>query len=146
MVDTVTRSVRSWIMSRIRSANTGPERTVRRSLRALGYRYRSNRRDLPGKPDVTLVSFRVAILIHGCFWHGHRCSSDRRPRSNREYWRKKVESNRTRDARVLRALHKLGWETLVVWECSTQRSDFLEHLRSLLQRKTQRKKASGPCP
>ncbi|MDD3530613.1 MAG: very short patch repair endonuclease [Gallionellaceae bacterium] len=110
---------RSENMRRIRGKNTGPELAVRGLLRALGFTgYRLHRKDLPGRPDVAFVGRRKAILIHGCFWHGHDCKVGRRePKSNRDYWLPKIKRNRRRDAAHQVELARLGWSVLTVWEC-----------------------------
>ncbi|MBI5863102.1 MAG: DNA mismatch endonuclease Vsr [Planctomycetes bacterium] len=119
-MDTLTREERSERMSRVRAKNTGPERVVRRVLTAMGYRYRLQRGDLPGRPDIVLVGQRVAILVHGCFWHRHDCFNGRRlPKSRVAFWRAKLDGNARRDAKNRRLLRKLGWATLVLWECET---------------------------
>ncbi|WP_253564645.1 very short patch repair endonuclease [Burkholderia multivorans] len=106
-------------MRRIRGKNTGPELAVRGLLRALGFTgYRLHRKDLPGRPDVAFVGRWKAILIHGCFWHGHDCKVGRRePKSNRDYWLPKIKRNRRRDAAHQVELARLGWSVLTVWEC-----------------------------
>jgi DNA mismatch endonuclease (patch repair protein) len=110
---------RSENMRRIRSKNTAPELAVRQLLRGLGFTgYRIHRKELPGKPDVAFIGRKKAILIHGCFWHGHDCKEGRRePKSNRSYWLPKIERNRQRDAQHLAELVRLGWSVLTVWEC-----------------------------
>ena len=109
---------RSRIMRAVKSRDTGPEKTVRRIVAALGYRYRLNRADLPGKPDLTIAARRCALFVHGCFWHGHRCRRGARmPRTNSEYWSLKIARNRARDITARRRLKKLGWRVMVVWEC-----------------------------
>jgi DNA mismatch endonuclease (patch repair protein) len=110
---------RSENMRRIRSKNTSPELAVRQLLRGLGFTgYRIHRKELPGKPDVVFIGRKKAIMIHGCFWHGHDCKEGRRePKSNRGYWLPKIERNRERDAQHLAELVRLGWSVLTVWEC-----------------------------
>ena len=110
---------RSENMRRIRGKDTRPELAVRKLLRSLGFPgYRLHRKDLPGRPDVAFVGRRKAILIHGCFWHGHDCKVGRRePKSNRDYWLPKIERNRRRDAAHQVELARLGWSVLTVWEC-----------------------------
>ena len=110
---------RSENMRRIRGKDTRPELTVRKLLRSLGFPgYRLHRKDLPGRPDVAFVGRRKAVLIHGCFWHGHDCKVGRRePKSNRDYWLPKIERNRRRDAAHQVELARLGWSVLTVWEC-----------------------------
>jgi DNA mismatch endonuclease (patch repair protein) len=91
---------------------------VRRLAHSLGYRYRLHARDLPGCPDLVFPSRRKAIFVHGCFWHRHHCAmGDRMPKSRVAFWRRKLEGNRARDALRRRALRRLGWTVLVVWEC-----------------------------
>lgn len=77
---------RPRIIQGVRGRNTGPERTVRRLLLGLGYRYLLHRRDPPGKPDLVFVSRRKVILVHGCFWHAHGCRYGRPPKSRLDYW------------------------------------------------------------
>jgi len=115
----VARIGRSENMRRIRSKNTGPELAVRKLLRGLGFTgYRIHRKDLPGKPDIAFIGRKKAILIHGCFWHGHSCKEGlREPKSNRDYWLPKIERNRQRDALHQAGLNELGWSVLTVWEC-----------------------------
>jgi len=97
---------------------------VRRLVRAMGHRYRSQMRSLPGTPDFVLPELRAAILVHGCFWHGHACRSGRkRPKANAAYWEAKWLRNRVRDARVRRQLRARGWRVLVVWECQLKNFD-----------------------
>jgi DNA mismatch endonuclease (patch repair protein) len=83
----------------------------------MGYRFRLHRKDLPGTPDLALMSLQKAIFVHGCFWHGHRCKRGRPPSTNTEFWREKVKQNRIRDNRAKRALRRAHWNYLVVWEC-----------------------------
>jgi DNA mismatch endonuclease, patch repair protein len=110
---------RSENMRRIRSKDTGPELTVRKMLRDLGFAgYRIHRKELPGKPDVAFVGRKKAVMIHGCFWHGHDCKEGlRKPKSNPDYWLPKIERNRERDAQHLSEMERLGWSMLTVWEC-----------------------------
>jgi len=116
--DVFAPAVRSAVMRRVKGRDTGPERTVRRALWALGARYRLNRKDLPGKPDIVLAGRRLAIFVHGCFWHGHDCARGARtPKANRDYWTAKVARNRARDARVATDLAAAGWRVETIWEC-----------------------------
>lgn len=118
---------RSENMRRIKSRNTSPELTVRRLLRALGHTgYRLHRKDLPGKPDIAFVGRRKAIIIHGCFWHGHDCKEGvREPKSNIDYWRPKIARNRERDALHDAAMKELGWITLTLWGCELKDEEVL---------------------
>lgn len=121
-------------MARVRSADTGPEMIVRRLLHRLGFGYRLHRRDLPGRPDIAFIGRRKAIFVHGCFWHQHDCPrGSRRPRGNSSYWEKKLDRNVARDREALARLERLGWQSLVVWECEARELPALEdRLRSFL--------------
>lgn len=109
-------------MGRIRSKDTKPEKAVRSLLHRLGFRFRLHRKDLPGKPDIVLPKYHTAILIQGCFWHGHDCKIASKPKSNTTYWGPKIESNRSRDLKTKQELTALGWKVLELWECEI-RSD-----------------------
>jgi DNA mismatch endonuclease (patch repair protein) len=118
MADVFSRKERSAIMRRVRAENTKPELRVRRWLHSQGFRFRLHRGDLPGKPDIVLPKLCMVIFVHGCFWHGHAgCKHSTLPQSNREYWERKIGRNVTRDRRNARALRKLGWRVLTLWEC-----------------------------
>ena len=133
MADKLSVRRRSWNMSRIRSRDTNPELAVRRSLHRLGYRYRLHRNDLPGKPDIVLPKYHIAIFVHGCFWHQHTgCIDCSNPKTNIKYWGPKLLANLQRDRKNRRTLRRLGWTAIVIWECQTQRT---EHLRDRLSRK-----------
>jgi len=117
-MDSFTKNERSAIMRRVKGKNTGPEMRVRKLVFGLGYRYRLHRADLPGKPDLVFAGRRKVIFVHGCFWHGHDCRAGKnRPSSNKPYWTKKLEGNMTRDRKNVRELERLGFESLVIWEC-----------------------------
>jgi DNA mismatch endonuclease (patch repair protein) len=116
--DVYPKAKRSAVMRRVKSHGTAPELAVRRIVWRLGGRYRLNRRDLPGSPDIVLAGRKLAIFVHGCFWHGHDCARGARvPKANRDYWLGKVARNTTRDADVQARLAALGWRVEVVWEC-----------------------------
>lgn len=128
MTDTVSKETRSWVMSRIRSKNTKPEKVVRSLLHRLGYRFRLHNKKLPGKPDIALKKYRTVIFVHGCFWHQHQdpeCKKARVPKSRTEWWEAKFRRNRERDAVALARLEKLGWRVIVVWECQLKDIDAL---------------------
>lgn len=114
----MTTAARSRIMRAIRSKDTGPERAVRELSR--GLMFRRNVRGLPGTPDLANKSARVAVFVHGCFWHGHGCRGGL-PKANRAFWRRKFAMNRERDARAARALRADGWKVVTVWECDVHR-------------------------
>ena len=105
-------------MRRVKGRDTGPEKTVRRLLTALGARYRLHRKDLPGKPDVVMAGRKLVIFVHGCFWHGHDCArGGRAPKANRDYWLGKVAGNRARDIASRSTLEAAGWRVETIWEC-----------------------------
>ncbi|WP_255654307.1 very short patch repair endonuclease [Cohnella sp. REN36] len=105
-------------MSKIRSKNTVPEMTVRRYLHSRGFRYRLHDKKLPGKPDLILPKYKTAIFVHGCFWHAHEgCKYYRAPKSNTDYWSKKIGNNISRDQLHQQKLRQMGWNVIVVWEC-----------------------------
>ena len=117
-VDRLTTKRRSALMSRIRGKDTLPEKTLRRALHQLGYRYKLHARDLPGRPDIVFRKRRKIIFVHGCFWHLHaNCKLGALPKSKLRYWRPKLEANVARDRRVIRQLRRTGWNILVVWQC-----------------------------
>jgi DNA mismatch endonuclease (patch repair protein) len=110
---------RSAVMRAVKSRDTAPELALRKMLRAIAPGYRLHRADLPGKPDIVYGPRRLAIFMHGCFWHGHDCKRGARaPKDNAAYWNAKIAGNRTRDAANLKALKASGWRTLVVFECA----------------------------
>jgi DNA mismatch endonuclease (patch repair protein) len=120
VTDIVDSATRSRMMSSIRSKDTKPELLVRRFLHAAGLRYRLHRRGVPGRPDIVFPSKRIAVFIHGCFWHQHpRCRFATRPVTNAEFWRQKLEQNRARDLRNVEELEAEGWHVFVIWECET---------------------------
>ena len=121
-------------MRAVKSRDTGPELAVRRLLTRLAPGYRLCRADLPGKPDVAYGRRRLAIFVHGCFWHGHDCARGSRvPKANRDYWTAKVGRNRTRDVGSREKLEALGWRVEVLWECDLKDQAVLEaRLRALL--------------
>lgn len=118
MTDVFSPEKRSAVMRRVKGKDTTPELKVRRALTALGARYRLNRKDLPGSPDIVMAGRRLAIFVHGCFWHGHDCARGSRvPKANREYWTAKVARNAARDARTAAELGARGWRVETIWEC-----------------------------
>ncbi len=105
-------------MREIGSKNTKPELLFRKHLFSMGFRYRINDRMIAGSPDIVFPKYHALIFIHGCFWHGHDCGLFRLPGTNTEFWRKKIDINRERDANVLNRLRAEGWRICIVWECS----------------------------
>jgi DNA mismatch endonuclease, patch repair protein len=121
MTDVFDPTQRSAVMRAVKSKDTAPERAVRRAAHALGLRFRLHRADLPGKPDLVFPARRVALFVHGCFWHGHDCPRGARmPQTNRAYWQAKIARNMTRDSVSSAALKKLGWTPRTIWECETR--------------------------
>jgi DNA mismatch endonuclease (patch repair protein) len=120
-MDSLTPERRSWNMSRIRGKDTRPEIVVRSLLHSLGYRFRLNRKDIPGKPDIVLPKYQTAIYVHGCYWHRHQgCHLAYTPKSNLDFWGKKFARNMERDLEVRESLTHTGWKQLVIWECETR--------------------------
>lgn len=114
-------------MRQIRSRDTKPELIVRSLLHRLGYRFRLHRSDLPGRPDIVLPKLRKVIFVHGCFWHQHRrCIDGRLPKSRRSYWIPKLARNVARDKSNRQKLGKMGWKSLVIWDCATATLDELQ--------------------
>lgn len=118
MADVFTSEKRSEVMSKIRGKNTKPEIIIRKALHALGYRYSLHKNDLPGKPDLYFRKYNAVIEINGCFWHGHECHLFRIPKSNTEFWQKKINKNRDRDERNFKKLRNSGYRILNIWECA----------------------------
>lgn len=121
MVDVVAPAVRSKIMGSIRGRNTNPEMRVRRYLHAVGLRFRLHARDLPGCPDVVFPGRRLAVFVHGCFWHRHpNCAYATIPGTRRDFWQAKFAANEARDAAAVVRLQQLGWQVLTIWECQSR--------------------------
>ncbi len=125
---------RSDIMRAVKRAHTAPEIIVRQMLHALGLRFRLQRRDLPGSPDIVMPRFHTAIFVHGCFWHRHPgCRYATTPKIRQEYWVPKFMANVERDARKESQLRELGWKVLIIWECETRdRGELMTRLRQEL--------------
>lgn len=105
-------------MAAIRNRDTQPEMIVRQGLHRRGFRFRLHQRGLPGRPDLVLPRWNVAIFVHGCFWHGHDCPFFHWPKSRPEFWREKITGNQARDVAARRALLHSGWRVFTIWECS----------------------------
>lgn len=144
-VDRVTKEKRSRIMAAVHSKDTGPELTVRRFLWSRGIRYRIRPAYLPGRPDLVIPRCRLAIFVHGCFWHGHEnCPRGHLPKSRVEYWKAKTEANKRRDNKTEEELAEMGWGQSIIWECQlrTQKAaastlpKVIEQIMSTSQAKT----------
>lgn len=117
-MDMLSPEERSERMRRVKARDTKPEVRLRHLVWSMGYRYRKNRRDVVGQPDLSFMGRKRAIFLHGCFWHRHDCAAGRRsPKTRSEFWKLKFERNKHRDAVVMRDLKSTGWKALVIWEC-----------------------------
>lgn len=131
---TETAEQRSRTMRAVRARDTGPEMAVRRFLHVAGLRYRVHDRTLPGEPDLVFPSRRIALFVHGCFWHQHPgCSAAERPRTHLDYWTRKLDGNVERDRRCKAELDAAGWTVMVIWECETRSSKLLANLAKRIQ-------------
>ena len=125
--DVYDKTKRSAVMARVKSRDTKPELLLRKILTSLGARYRLQRKDLPGKPDVAMPGRRLVFFVHGCFWHGHDCARGSRvPKANRDYWLAKVARNKARDTASLAALAAAGWRVETIWECEMKDAEALK--------------------
>lgn len=115
-MDTISKEKRSWNMSRIRNKDTRPELMVRKYLFSKGYRYYVNS-SLEGRPDIVFPAKKAVVFVHGCFWHQHGCKDTYQPKSNKQFWNKKLRSNVKRDLKVKNSLIDKGWKTFYIWEC-----------------------------
>lgn len=120
-MDRVSASTRSWNMAQVKGADTKLEIFVRKRLHRLGYRYRVHY-PVKGKPDIAFPSQKVAVFIHGCFWHQHGCKKSKRPQANKKFWDEKLNANISRDKEVLQELEREGWTVLTCWECKIKES------------------------
>ena len=123
MVDVMSPDKRSALMSRIRGKDTAPEVLVRKLLWRSGLRFRLHESGLPGRPDIVLRRWRVAVFVHGCFWHHHdNCPLFRLPATRTDFWEAKLKRNQERDLDAIRMLRMAGWRVAVVWECALRHS------------------------
>lgn len=116
-MDIKSKQERSINMSHIKSKNTSLELKVRKKLFADGFRYKINVKNLPGSPDIVLPKYRTVIFVNGCFWHYHKCKLSSIPKSNSEFWRKKLIINVENDKNNYAKLRGLGWHVIIIWEC-----------------------------
>lgn len=134
VADVHTPEQRSYNMSRIRDKNTKPEELVRKYLFAQGLRYRKNDARFPGKPDIVLPKYKTVIFVNGCFWHAHNgCKYFVWPKSNVDFWKKKINGNIQRDLRNNQLLSEQGWNVIVIWECQLKKSTFDETMQHLVE-------------
>jgi DNA mismatch endonuclease (patch repair protein) len=122
MSDKLTPEKRSWNMSRIKGKDTKIEVEVRKYLFSKGYRFRKNDKRYPGKPDIVLPKYHVAIFVHGCFWHRHEgCKDATTPKTRTEFWLEKFDKNVKNDRIKQEKLRELGWKVIVIWECEIKK-------------------------
>lgn len=132
MVDTFSKETRSYVMSRIKCKDTKPEIIVRSYLFSGGLRFRKNDKRYPGSPDIVLPKYKTIVFVHGCFWHLHEgCKYARIPKSNVDYWEKKLYRNRERDKHNQKELEKMGWNVITVWECELKKDNVEQTLEDL---------------
>ena len=128
MPDTLTTAQRRHCMSQVKGRNTEPEIVLRRWLWSKGFRYRLHATKLPGKPDIVFPGKKKVIFVHGCFWHKHDCGHFSWPKSNAEFWKKKIQGNVKRDRRNAKAIIQAGWKSFAVWECELKK-EVSQHLQ-----------------
>ncbi len=122
MADSISTEKRSWNMSHIKGKDSSIEVKVRKHLFRLGFRYRKNAKDLPGKPDIVLPKYKTVIFINGCFWHRHvGCKNTTTPKTNIEFWESKFRKNVENDQKSYAALRESGWNVIVLWECDIEK-------------------------
>ncbi|MGG5890709.1 very short patch repair endonuclease [Falsiroseomonas sp. HC035] len=146
--DSPVTAARSALMARVRGKNTRPELIVRRTLHAMGERFRLHRADYPGRPDIVLPRHRLAIFVHGCFWHRHPgCRLSSMPKTRVDFWKDKFATNVARDARNVAALQAMGWRVATVWECETRNPELLAvALEQLVGSGSKRRPPRMPSP
>lgn len=126
-MDNLTPDDRRRAMQAVKSRNTRPEMIVRKRAHTLGLRFRLHRKDLPGTPDLAFPKYRVAMFVHGCFWHGHTgCRRSAAPSSNADFWADKLSRNKARDQAAVNLLTALGWQPLIIWECEVKSGELLD--------------------
>lgn len=135
MTDVHTTEVRSFNMSQIRSKNTIPELTLRKALFARGFRFRIHQKKLPGKPDLVLRKYQSVIMVHGCFWHGHKtCKNFVVPKTRTAWWTEKINRNRSLDKKNGKALRKMGWNVIVIYECELKKQKLNRTIEKTIQK------------
>ncbi|WP_352996566.1 very short patch repair endonuclease [Mesorhizobium sp. M1273] len=133
MTDPLSPERRGALMARVKQRNTKPEMTIRQLLHSRGWRYRIHVKNLPGTPDIVFPRRKVAIFVHGCFWHGHSCKLGSLPKTRSEFWSQKIVGNRQRDDRKRDELQQSGWQVLIVWQCElADQSSMLQRIESFL--------------
>jgi DNA mismatch endonuclease (patch repair protein) len=144
MADIWSKEKRSEVMSKIRSQNTHPEKLLRSILFKEGFRFRIHKKDLPGKPDIVLSKYKIAVFVHGCFWHFHKdCREGRVPDTNSKFWKEKLSKNVQRDQKHIIDLQNLGWNVIVVWECELTKNTINNTLQKLYNEFENAKRKGG---
>ena len=132
-MDVHDKETRSYNMSQIKGKNTKPEIIVRKYLFSKGFRYRINVKSLPGSPDIVLKKYSTAIFINGCFWHGHEgCKYFVWPKTRKEFWKEKIQSNIQRDNKNIALLKDEGWNVITIWECELKKDKVQSTLENLI--------------
>ena len=132
MVDKVSKETRSYNMSQIKGKDTKPEIIVRKYLFSKGFRFRKNDKRYPGSPDIVLPKHNTIVFVHGCFWHLHDgCKYATMPKSNVDFWKKKLYGNKERDKRNQKLLEEMGWTVITVWECQLKKDKQEQTLEEL---------------
>lgn len=132
MVDRVSKKTRSYNMSRIKSKDTKPEIIVRSYLFSKGLRFRKNDKRYPGSPDIVLPKYNTMVFVHGCFWHLHDgCKYAIMPKSNVDYWKKKLYKNKERGEQNQKELKEMGWNVIIIWECQLKKDKQKQTLEEL---------------
>lgn len=132
MVDKFSKETRSYVMSRIRGKDTKPEILVRSYLFSRGLHFRKNDKRYPGSPDIVLAKYNTIVFVHGCFWHFHDgCKYAKMPKSNVDYWKKKLYRNKERDKHNQEELETMGWNVITVWECELKKDKREQTLENL---------------
>lgn len=133
MADVLSKEQRAKCMSMVKSKNTKPEIQVRCFLFAHGFRFRLHRKDLPGKPDIVLPKYKIAIFVNGCFWHGHNCRYAKLPATNTVFWQEKIKGNVVRDTKNISELQRMGWRIYIIWQCELKPKLIETTLENLLR-------------
>lgn len=118
MTDVHSKETRSKNMAAVSGKDTKPELLIRKALHRHGFRYRLHDKTLPGKPDLVFPRYKAVIFVNGCFWHHHNCHLFKWPSTRKEFWRAKINANKTRDIEAVKHLRVSGWRVLTVWECA----------------------------
>lgn len=135
MTDTVSKKRRSEIMRNVKGKHTKPEMIVRKFLHSQGFRFRIHDKKLPGNPDIKLTKYKTVIFVNGCFWHGHEsCRIYVMPKTNVDFWNDKILKNINRDKIIINNLKELGWNVIIVWECSIKKKNKQDALNSLVEK------------